>query len=87
MFFKMISSMFKTPLKAFFTLLIAIHIIGIALAIVSYYLNLPNIIEELLKGNLFKYFISFIVYIMFIAFLYMIVQMHFTAKGYQVKNK
>lgn len=85
MIYKAIGAMFKTPLRTFLSLLLSINLIGISLAVASYYLKLPNIIDELLKGDLFKYFISFIVYIMFIAFLYMVVQIHFTTKGYKAK--
>ncbi|MCI6641490.1 MAG: hypothetical protein SOW40_07535 [Campylobacter hominis] len=70
-------NLFDTPLKQFIWIFTSIHIIGIAINAILYFLKIPSGIEKLLNGNPFFIILAIISYVVFNAMLYVIIKIRF----------
>ncbi|HDX6309311.1 TPA: hypothetical protein RQJ16_001805 [Campylobacter fetus subsp. venerealis] len=73
--------LFNNPLKQFILAFLIIHLVGIGLNIILYFLKIPSGIETIINANPIFIAVAIICYIVFNAMLYTIIKIRFMITG------
>lgn len=71
------SNLFNSPLKQFIWIFLIIHLVGIGLNIILYFLKIPSGIEKFINANPLHIVVAIICYIVFNVMLYLVIKIRF----------